>query len=111
MEQINEYLKYLHIDPIIFLIVFASGFFVDRMFKGIVIFKEKRTDMAWKTLIVSFAVSVLYFYLNGTPKDMYAELFLSYFVATSLYELLVRPFSKWLSKKVKKITGDEEIES
>lgn len=108
MEQIYNYLKHLHIDPIIFLIVFASGFFVNRFLKQPFLSKDLRTDAAWKTLFVSFVVAVIYLYMNSTPREMFAELFLSYFMATSLYELMIRPFAKFIQKQIKKYTGDEE---
>jgi hypothetical protein len=67
-------------------------------------FKDDKINSAWLTLIVSLIACSIYLFLINPTKDMYANYFVSYFVATSLYELLIKPFTNW----IKKITKDKQ---
>lgn len=98
MEYIKWLQENLHIDPIVVLIVIASGFFQNRYLSSWVIGKDTRASSALKTLLVSFVVCVIYLYLAFTPRNAFANYFLSYFLATSLYELILRPLIKWINK-------------
>ena len=86
------------IDFVIVAIVLCSGFFQARYMASIVWIKNIRQDQAVKTLVVSAFVSIMYIILVKNPEkgEYYAMYFLSYFFATSLYELLINPFTKWL---------------
>lgn len=87
-------------------IVLCSGFFQRKYLKAFFWSKDPSYDSALKTLAVSFVASSLYIVLAKDPDSAsnWAKYFVSYFGATSLYELLVSPFVKW----IKKITGQDE---
>lgn len=89
----------LHIDFIIVLLVLSAGFFQSRYLSTWEITKDPKTASALRTLIVSMFASAIYLILLNPGKDTFANYFVSYFAATSLYELLVRPFMNWLNKE------------
>lgn len=93
------------IDLVIVGVVLCSGFFQKRYLKGIIWSKDSSYDSALKTLAVSAVVSVVYIVLIKDPNSAtnWAKYFISYFGATSLYELLITPFIRWIQKK----TGDD----
>lgn len=93
------------IDFYIVCLVLASGFFQNRYLTGIVISKTNSLDSALKTLLVSFCVSAIYIMLIKNPEKSsnWAKYFLSYFFATSMYELLVDPFVNWIKKVTNKV--------
>lgn len=86
-------------------IVLCSGFFQQKYLKGIVWSKDTSYDSALKTLAVSAVASALYIFLLKDPDSAnnWAKYFVSYFGATSLYELLVNPFIRMIKRK----TGGE----
>jgi|JI10StandDraft_1071094.scaffolds.fasta_scaffold518208_2 hypothetical protein len=87
-------------------IVLCSGFFQRKYLKAFYFSKDATYDSALKTLLVSAVASCVYIFLLKDPDSAnnWAKYFVSYFGATSLYELLVQPFIKW----VKKATGQDE---
>jgi hypothetical protein len=91
------------IDFLIVALVLASGFFQSRYMTG---FKLSKTneglDSALKTLGVSFVVSAIYILILQDPDkpSNWAKYFLSYFFATSFYELIVDPFVNFVKKKL-----------
>lgn len=92
------------VDLWIMAIVLCSGFFQKRYFKGFKISKtDEGYDSALKTLALSLVISVIYICLLKDPDKAsnWSKYFFSYFGATSLYELLIDPFIKW----IKKVTG------
>lgn len=93
-EFLNQFLSM--IDPVIIVLVILSGFFQKRYFKGFTWAKEKSYDNALKTLALSFVVSIIYILLFRSPENAkpWANYFISYFFATSMYELLLQPFLK-----------------
>lgn len=110
-----EWYEYLtqkwNIDVIIVAIVFLSGLFQEKYFH-FELSKDKRYSNALKTLFLSLLVGVIYAFIVyhdakvaarntpdvsvSIPLKMY---FISYFAATSLYDMAVRPFRNWLNKK------------
>lgn len=99
----NYLQEHLHIDYIIVLLTLVSGFFQAR-FISLKLVKDERLNSAYWTLIVSIGACAIYLFLIHPAKEMYANYFVSYFVATSLYELLIKPFVNW----IKKISGNTE---
>lgn len=89
------------IDFIIVAIVLCSGFFQTRYLSAWVWAKNTTQDSALKTLAVSAVASLVYIILLKDPEkgENYAMYFLSYFFATSLYELLIKPFVSWITLK------------
>jgi len=87
-------------------IVLCSGFFQNKYLKAFYLSKDAGYDSALKTLAVSAVASVIYIVLVKDPESAnnWAKYFVSYFAATSLYELLVSPFVRW----IKKVTGQSE---
>lgn len=87
-------------------IVLCSGFFQSKYLKGFSWSKDSSYDSALKTLALSAVASALYIVLVKDPEsgNNWAKYFVSYFAATSLYELLVGPFLKY----IKKATGQDE---
>jgi len=90
-------------------IVLCSGFFQARYLKGFTLSKDISYDSALKTLFLSGVASSTYIFLAKDPESAtnWAKYFFSYFGATSLYELLVSPFVRW----IKKITGEKDIDN
>ena len=84
----------------IVLLVLCSGFFQKKYFQGFRWASNDSYDSALKTLALSFFVSVVYILLMRDPGEEknWSRFFVSYFFATSLYELLVDPFIKWVKK-------------
>lgn len=113
MEWYDYLTSKWHIDPIIIAIVFLSGMFQEKYFR-FELAKDKRYSNGLKTLFLSLLVGVIYAFIvyhdekaalkkSGAedisvsiPLKMY---FISYFAATSLYDMAVRPFRNWLNKK------------
>ena len=93
------------LDLIIVGIVLCSGFFQKIYLKGFKLSKDESYDSALKTLIVSAVASVIYISFIKDPENAnnWAKYFVSYFGATSLYELLLSPFIRWVKSK----TGQE----
>lgn len=85
-----------HIDPISVLLVLAGGFFAKKWLKEIAI------NDTFKTLIVSTVMItgwVIIQHASGMlTKEDYPKFFLSYCLATSFYELLIKRLVQ-LSKK------------
>lgn len=112
MMQILNFLKdNLNIDIFIVLIVFLSGFFQEKYLIAFKLSKDERYDKALKTLALSFIVSWIYIYVvysnekivsknNGEAVDPinWARYLISYFTATSVYDLAIRPFRNALKK-------------
>lgn len=89
------------IDVYIVVIVLCAGFFQSRYFKGFSISKDASYDSALKTLGLSAVASAIYIILAKNPgvATNWAKYFISYFAATSLYELLINPFTNWVKNK------------
>jgi len=89
------------VDFIIIGIVLVSGFFQKMYLKGFYLSKDSSYDSALKTLVVSAVFSSIYILLIKNPENVtnWAKYFLSYVFATSLYELLINPFTNWIKKK------------
>ena len=103
MEIINYLKTEWNIDLWILLIVILSGFFQKTYFQGFNLSKSGRYDEALKTLILSFFVGLIYLYLvyvQDRAADIpWAKYFVSYFAATSIYELVINPIRQALIKK------------
>lgn len=89
--EVLVYLKeQLHIDLFIVLLVFAAGFFQQRYLYNL------KWSQALRTLAVSFVFSAVYLILLSIAgqfkKENIVQYFISYAVATSFYELLIKPF-------------------
>ncbi len=115
MDFINELQQKWNIDLIIFLIVMVSGFFQERFLPYWNLVKDPRLCAALKTLIVSFIAASIYIFIvykqaHGEVKDgsevliPWGKYFITYFMSTSIYDLLVRPFRKWITK----VTGGDD---
>lgn len=96
--DILQWFQELHLDPTIILIVIASGFFQNKYFAGFTVSKDKGYDAALKTLALSAFVSIVYIILLGEQKDTLSFYLISYFTATSFYELLIKPVVKLFTK-------------
>lgn len=99
----NEFFNSLmdKIDIYVVVIVLCSGFFQSRYFKAFYISKDPSYDSALKTLALSFVISVIYILLAKDPNSAtnWSKYFISYFAATSLYELLISRFVDWIKIK------------
>ena len=62
-----------------------------------------RIDFTYKVLFLSTLISFVYYYLGKeagfTTKDSVVELLVTYFTATSFYELIFNPIEKMLKNK------------
>ena len=112
MDILNYLNDKLNIDFIIVLLVFLSGYFQEQYLCGWILSKIPRYDAAIKTLLVSFVVSSVYIYFmyrnDRTVAVPYVKYFISYFVATSLYDLAVKPVRDLIKKWVDKYTGGRD---
>ena len=103
-----EFLKDLHINPIIALLIVAGGFFQKAYLKNITQIGKIQILDSWKTLFVGTVFSIGYLIVvqlsEGLPKEIWVELFTSYVFATSFYELILGPVVKWISKKIGTVT-------
>ena len=100
MDILNFLKEQLHIDGVIVLIVIASGFFQQKYLCGLRLSTDDKTDSALRTLVLSGAVVAIMLFLTGAGKDDIWPAFLSYFLATSFYELIVRPITKFIKKNL-----------
>lgn len=94
-----ELLEKLNLDLVIIALVLCGGFFQSYYLFNI------KLSAAVKTLVVSFVFTMLYavaLWIAGSfDKSMLPKFILSYAVATSMYELLIK---KYFSK------GNNEVE-
>jgi hypothetical protein len=90
------------LDFVVVGLVLLSGFFQKRYFRGFKLSNDDSYDSALKTLILSGIVSTVYILLIKDPEKAtnWSKYFISYFAATSLYELLINPFTKWIQSKL-----------
>lgn len=112
METLSYIKEYLHIDPIIVLLVIGAGFFQGYYLKSWTVVKDEKTNGALKTLIMSLLFVAGYIIIlsvtDKLPKEVWANYFVSYILATSLYELLIRPLTKWIQKRLNKFSGEPD---
>ena len=95
--QLQE--KY-NVDPVIILLVILAGFFQKKYLCKWIISKDGKFDGALKTLLVSAVFAAVWIALSPErSKDDIRQYFFSYVFATSLYELILRPFSKWIGSE------------
>lgn len=105
MNIITYLQESLNLDVWLMLIVFLSGFFQERFTDNIRISRNDKSNAAYKTFLVSLLAGTIYVWLayyelpDKTVPLPWAKYFISYFTATSLYELAIRPFRKWWKKK------------
>lgn len=93
------------VDIVIAAIVLCSGFFQAKYLKAFYFSKDASYDSALKTLALSAVASAIYIVLLKNPESAtnWAKYFISYFGATSLYELLITPFIRWIKKRTGEI--------
>lgn len=99
-----------HIDWICVFLVLCGGFFARRYMRDWNILpllgRDIKIGNAFKTLLMGSAFITGYLvvmYLSGElHKEDYTKYFISYCVATSLYEIIVKPFIKVLGLEKKK---------
>lgn len=115
MKQILDFLDTQYIDWTIFLLVIASGFLQARFLCIFTWYKGKdpaslRYDATLKTFVVSAVLCFLYIWLykyqaNGASTTEQKEaipvlkFFISYALATSFYDLIVRLFKLEAKKR------------
>ncbi len=115
IQDILQWLDTKYIDFTMFWLVIASGFLQDRFLTPWYIFKnDKRLDASYKTLIVSVIICGIYTWLvkyeaNLAPENEQAQgvpwlkIFISFALATSFYDLIIRLFKKAIKNK----TGED----
>jgi hypothetical protein len=88
-----------YIDFIVIVLVIAGGYAVKRYWST----PSKMFSTAWKTLIVSttlvFIYTIIALLTGKADSDFPMRAFISYTVATSLYDLLLKNFTKKLKVK------------
>lgn len=108
LEILNYFRAELHIDPFVLIIVIASGFFQSSYLKywNPTNYKDERYNAGLRTLIVSLIFTVVYcivlLSLKQFPKERWGTFILSYFTATSIYELVLYPLVKKAIREKKK---------
>lgn len=106
-----EFLDKWNIDAVILLMVFLSGLFQEKYLGIVSLVKDPRLDSSLKTLLVSFVAGSVYIVLvYWDSKELpYVKYFISYFTATSIYDLAIRPIRKWITKMTNKyFPSDDE---
>ena len=82
-----------YLDVAIMILVICSGFLVKKFWT------QGRLDTAWRTLILSAALVVVYTIIMITTHELHetywAKCFVSYTAATSLYELIIKKIQKY----------------
>lgn len=109
MDFIQDLQTKWNIDLAIVAIVILSGFFQERFLFTWRLVKDNRLNAALKTLIVSVLASSLYIFFAykqslSVQSDVrvlipWGKYFISYFAATSVYDIIIRPIRKWIAKK------------
>jgi hypothetical protein len=88
--EIFELFSFL--DVIVTVLVIVSGFAATRFWSS------GKPSMAWKTVIVSAVFVAVYtliaYFTEQITEAYYSKCFVSYTVATSLYELILKQFKK-----------------
>ena len=83
-----------HFDVAIMILVICSGFLVKKFWT-----QQGRLDTAWRTLILSAALVVVYTIIMITTHELHetywAKCFVSYTAATSLYELIIKKIQRY----------------
>jgi hypothetical protein len=105
MMDFIEILKQFNLDPIIVVLIICGGFaaktYISWEFIHIGKFRMALKD-AWKTLIVGSLFCGIYLAIlwktDAMPEDIYLRFFYSYIFTTSLYELMIKPFTGWVTK-------------
>lgn len=105
MENFIETLTKYNIDPIMVIMYVAAGFFCKtylKRFTNITITGKKiKVDTAWKTLGVGTLFIIIYVGLllaaEQLPKESYIKIIFSYVVATSFYEIIIKPVQRFIT--------------
>lgn len=100
MDILNWLQTNLHINGVIVLIVIAAGYFQNSYTKDLHLSKDDKTNSALKTLLISGLVVTIMLLFQNPGREQIWEACLSYFLATSFYEILVRPITKAIQKKI-----------
>jgi hypothetical protein len=94
MDLINLLQIGAHIDFVVIALVISSGYAIKRFWPQ----PSKLFTCAWKTLVVSTALVIMYaiiVYASGKQDaDFPLRAFISYTIATSLYDLILKNFKK-----------------
>lgn len=101
--MIQEIFNYLwtaiatNINWMIVVLVIVSGYFQRYYLKNIKVMGD-----AVKTLLVSFIVTTIYLSLIGDIYDRQAlaRFFFSYFISTSLYEIILKPLTEIVVSRI-----------
>lgn len=111
MDNLLNWLDTKYVDFFVFILVIGSGFLQQRLLSPFCWYKkDPRYDATLKTFVVSILLSAIYIWLykyeangathaeqaQGTP---WLKMFVSFTVATSFYELIVRLFKIEFKKK------------
>lgn len=90
------------IDIYIVVLVLLSGYFQKKYLCHWCWYKSDPTyDSTLKTLAVSAIVCTIYIWLLKDPEkaNNWVKYFISYFMATSIYELIIDKFVSWVQEK------------
>lgn len=103
-ETLTRLAQSLQLDWMIMVLILISGFWVKRLWQSdVVLFNRTfKISTAWKTMIVGSVFCAVYLYLHkyktGEPIDV-SSAFKTYAITTSLYELLIKVFVKWIKEE------------
>ena len=99
LEIINQLNEIYHVDMVIVILVFAAGIIQQHYMKEVF----PKISGSLKTLFFSFMFFIIYLFIKayaGTLKKVNMEnYFVSYAIATSVYELFVKSVIQMLRKK------------
>ena len=100
MDILDWMQQNLHMDGVIVLIVIASGYFQNSYMKNLNLSKDEKTSSALKTLLVAGLVVSIMLIFKRADRDAIWLAFQSYFFATSFYEIIVRPITRAIQKRI-----------
>jgi uncharacterized membrane protein len=123
MEAILEWLDTKYVDFFIFILVIGAGFAQERFLKPFTWFKkDARYDSTLKTFVVSLIFSAIYIWLykyemkHATTEEQVQavpvmKFFISFALATSFYDLILRLFKFVFKKKTGLDVDNAETDS
>jgi hypothetical protein len=96
MENLFNYLKWdsLHLDAVVVLLVICAGFFQKKYLENVNLLPAVKTLIVGCVFVAAWVI--IKWANNSLVKDKIEDYFISFAVATSLYDLVVKPLLKKL---------------
>lgn len=105
----NKFLDFIikNIDPVIVFLIIAGGYFQGLYLQLKIFTKNVGYDKTLKTLLAGTFFVLIYLtilsFTNSFPKEIWGKIFISYVVATSFYDIILRPFNEFIMTGLTKL--------